>query len=119
MGGRRAGIDPRVKKMMLEAGYVIVAIDYRLAPETKLPGIIEDLEDAFKWVQEKGPTLFRVITSRIAVIGDLGRRVPHAHLRVPRETSTDGACVFLGVWRSGGGLVTAGPAHIPVTTKSR
>ena len=70
MGGRRAGIDPRVKKMMLEAGYVIVAIDYRLAPETKLPGIIEDLEDAFKWVQEKGPTLFRVKTSRIAVIGD-------------------------------------------------
>src|SRR4051812_36782752 len=27
--------------------YVLVSIDYRLAPETKMPLIIEDLEDAF------------------------------------------------------------------------
>ncbi|UCE47702.1 MAG: alpha/beta hydrolase, partial [Phycisphaerales bacterium] len=53
MGGRE-GVNGRVKKMFLDAGYAIVSIDYRLAPETKLPGIIEDVEDAFKWIREKG-----------------------------------------------------------------
>ena len=44
--GDRGGIDRRVKRLLLKSGYVIVSIDYRLAPETKLPAIIEDLRDA-------------------------------------------------------------------------
>jgi acetyl esterase/lipase len=69
INGNRAGISGRVKKMMLEAGYAIVSIDYRLAPETLLPAIIEDLEDAFAWVHEKGPKLFNIDASKIAVMG--------------------------------------------------
>jgi acetyl esterase/lipase len=68
MGGRD-GVDGRVKKMFLDAGYAIVSIDYRLAPETKLPAIIEDVEDAFKWIREKGPELFHIDSGRIAVLG--------------------------------------------------
>jgi len=68
MGGRE-GINRRVKKMFLDADYAIVSIDYRLAPETKLPAIIEDVEDAFKWIREKGPELFDIDSSRIAVLG--------------------------------------------------
>ena len=68
MGGRE-GVNGRVKKMFLDAGYVIVSIDYRLAPETKLPAIIEDVEDAFKWIREKGPDLFHIDSNRIAVLG--------------------------------------------------
>jgi len=68
MGGR-GWIDGRVKKMFLDAGYAIVSIDYRLAPETKLPTIIEDVEDAFKWIREKGPELFHIDSGRIAVLG--------------------------------------------------
>ena len=67
--GHRAWIDRRVEEMMLDAGYLIVSIDYRLAPETKLPGIIEDLEDAFNWTRQKGPKLFHADPSRIAVMG--------------------------------------------------
>lgn len=69
MVGNREWIDGRVKEMMLEAGYVVVSIDYRLAPETKLPHIIEDLECAYGWVYEQGPELFSADTSRIAVMG--------------------------------------------------
>jgi acetyl esterase/lipase len=67
--GHRNGVNGRVKKMMLAAGYVLVSIDYRLAPETKLPHIIQDLEDAFAWVRTKGPALFHADAGRIAVMG--------------------------------------------------
>ena len=67
--GHRAGINGRVKKLMLDAGYAIVSIDYRLAPESKLPAIIEDVEDAFAWVRQRGPELFNIDPRRIAVIG--------------------------------------------------
>jgi acetyl esterase/lipase/predicted TIM-barrel fold metal-dependent hydrolase len=51
------------------AGYVVVSIDYRLAPESKLPAILDDLEDAYRWVREKGPALYHADPDRIAVIG--------------------------------------------------
>jgi len=68
MGGRD-GVNGRVKKMFLDAGYAIVSIDYRLAPETKLAAIIEDVEDAFKWIRAKGPELFKIDAGKIAVLG--------------------------------------------------
>jgi len=68
MGGRE-GVDKRIKRMFLDAGYAIVSIDYRLAPETKLPAIIEDVEDAFKWIRTMGPELFNIDGSKIAVLG--------------------------------------------------
>ena len=67
--GDRGGVDRRVKQAFLKSGYTIVSIDYRLAPETKLPAIIEDVRDAYTWLHDKGPTLFGVDTRRIAVAG--------------------------------------------------
>ena len=67
--GDRGGVDRRLRGPFVKAGYAIVSIDYRLAPETKLPQIIEDLRDAYTWLHDKGPKLFNVDTSRIAVAG--------------------------------------------------
>jgi acetyl esterase/lipase len=67
--GHRGGISDRVKQMILSEGYVLVSIDYRLAPESKLPAIIEDVQDGVMWVQEQGQTLFQADTRRIAVMG--------------------------------------------------
>jgi acetyl esterase/lipase len=53
----------------IKAGYTVVSIDYRLAPETKLQAIIEDLEDAYAWVRTKGPNLFNIDPDRIAIVG--------------------------------------------------
>lgn len=50
--------------------YVVISIDYRLAPETKLPLIIEDLQDAYRWVREHGPELLNVDPQRVAVAGE-------------------------------------------------
>lgn len=69
INGHREAVSQRVKDMALDAGYVVVSIDYRLAPETQLPAIIEDLEDAFTWIRAKGPELFQADISKIAVTG--------------------------------------------------
>ena len=67
--GHRAGIDRRAKDLLLDAGYAIVSIDYRLAPETKLPDIISDVEDAFSWLQRHGRQRLNVDVGKVAVIG--------------------------------------------------
>src|SRR5262245_31675186 len=50
------------------AGYTLVSIDYRLAPDTKIPGIIEDLRDAFRWIRAQAEP-FGIDPDRLAVIG--------------------------------------------------
>jgi acetyl esterase/lipase len=67
--GNRGAINRAHLTRYLEAGFVVVAIDYRLAPETKLPGILEDLEDAYRWMRLRGPELFRIDPDRIVVVG--------------------------------------------------
>lgn len=67
--GDRRGIDGRLRAMLLKAGNAVVSIDYRLAPETKLPGILEDVKDACRWVHDKGPELFHIDPKRVAVMG--------------------------------------------------
>jgi acetyl esterase/lipase len=67
--GHRGTIRQAQLSRYLEAGFVVVSIDYRLAPETKLPGILEDLEDAYRWMLSRGPQLLRIDPNRIAVIG--------------------------------------------------
>jgi acetyl esterase/lipase len=67
--GNRDGIDHRFKNEFAASGTILVSIDYRLAPETQLPEIIADVEDAFRWVREKGPELFHADPDRIAVAG--------------------------------------------------
>src|SRR5947208_16285871 len=49
--GHRGGISDRVKHMILGEGYALVSTDYRLAPETKLPAIIDDVVAGVTWVR--------------------------------------------------------------------
>lgn len=67
--GNRGWLHPVQAEKYLKAGYTIISIDYRLAPQAKLQQIIEDLEDAYRWVRADGPKLFRIDPNRIAVVG--------------------------------------------------
>ena len=69
MYGSRKGINSEQLELYLRAGYTVVSIDYRLAPETKLPEIITDLQGAIQWITDAGPDLFSVDPQRIAVVG--------------------------------------------------
>jgi len=67
--GSRVDLQPIQRDRYVRAGYAVVSIDYRLAPETKLHAIIEDIEDACRWVREEGPGLFNADPGRVAIIG--------------------------------------------------
>ena len=69
INGHRAGISGVVRNFALTNGFLLVSFDYRLAPETKLPQIIEDVEDAFKWLRRDGSGLFGADPERVAVTG--------------------------------------------------
>src|SRR5262249_24564757 len=68
MMGSREAVGVWAEKLV-GRGYILVSIDYRLAPETKLPELIKDVEDAFAWIRERGPALFHADPQRLAVLG--------------------------------------------------
>jgi acetyl esterase/lipase len=68
MGDRR-GIDRRLLPLLVTAGYLVVSIDYRLAPETKLPAILDDVRDAILWIRAEGPRTFGARADRMVVLG--------------------------------------------------
>ncbi|MCG1026792.1 alpha/beta hydrolase [Virgibacillus halodenitrificans] len=65
--GTKSDMNKKQIKMYNEAGFNVFSIDYRLAPETKLPGIKEDIEDLLIWLYEKAP--FDFDREKIAVVG--------------------------------------------------
>jgi acetyl esterase/lipase len=67
--GDRNGVDHRLRGKLLEAGYTVISADYRLAPETKLPAILQDVEDACRWVQGRGDGRLAIDPRRLAVMG--------------------------------------------------
>ncbi len=66
--GNRGGINAEQLRRYIEAGFVVVSIDYRLAPETKLPEILEDVRDAHQWIRANAQKL-RIDADRLAVVG--------------------------------------------------
>ena len=67
--GSRKGVFPNLRGFCKAQGYCLVSAEYRLAPETKLPQIIEDLRDFIKWINEKGPGLFHADAGKVVVAG--------------------------------------------------
>lgn len=69
INGHREGVSQRVNQALLRRGYAVVSIDYRLAPETKLPEIVADVEDAFKWIRANAENEFSGDAARLPVLG--------------------------------------------------
>jgi acetyl esterase/lipase len=67
--GSRSGVPRQLLDLCRGDGFILVSIDYRLAPEVKLPAIAEDLDDALRWVREQGPKLFHADPDRLVVAG--------------------------------------------------
>jgi acetyl esterase/lipase len=68
-GSRTKSPRPTFLGALVEAGFLVVSIDHRLAPETKLPAIVEDVRDAWRWAREEGPTLLGIDPERMVMAG--------------------------------------------------
>lgn len=69
INGHREQVSGQVRDFAFTNGFVLVSLDYRLAPETKLPAILSDIEDAFRWLRSEGAKRFGIDPERIAVTG--------------------------------------------------
>jgi acetyl esterase len=67
--GSLDGVDRPCRAVAQRAGCVVVSVDYRLAPETKFPGALEDVYAALEWVASPAAEP-AVDTRRIAVGGN-------------------------------------------------
>lgn len=61
--------DGSNRSLASELDCVVVSVDYRLAPETKFPGALEDCYAALKWLHAEAATL-GVDAGRIAIGGE-------------------------------------------------
>jgi hypothetical protein len=68
-GWRKSSPRASLIEALIERGFVIVSIDHRLAPETRLPEIVEDVRDAWSRVHAFGASHLGVDPTRIAVAG--------------------------------------------------
>lgn len=68
-GNRDQGLETVLKEKLLAANYAVVSADYRLAPETKLGEIIQDVGDVIKWLKQNGAKRFLLDVNRIAAMG--------------------------------------------------
>lgn len=53
----------------LEKGYAILAINYRLAPATKLVDIVTDVKDAIQWARSNGKARLNIDQEKIFLVG--------------------------------------------------
>src|SRR5262245_28206747 len=61
--------DPTARHLTVGANCLVISVDYRLAPETKFPGPVDDCYAATVWAAQQAPRL-NGDPSRIAVGGD-------------------------------------------------
>ena len=66
--GSLESADASCRALANRSRTVVISIDYRLAPETKFPGAVEDAYAAVRWVSDNAADL-RVDPTRIAVGG--------------------------------------------------
>src|SRR5262245_30974656 len=67
--GSRAGPPDDLLELCRDGGFALVSVDYRLAPQVKLPEIIEDVKDAFRWIRGKGAEVAHLDPRKLVVAG--------------------------------------------------
>ncbi len=67
--GSRESVPANLIGLCQTEGFALVSVDYRLAPEVKLPEIATDLDDAFLWLRDQGPALLKIDPDRMVIAG--------------------------------------------------
>jgi acetyl esterase/lipase len=68
MGSRESLPAAGLVERLMRAGYALVSVDYRLAPEARLAEIVADIEDAYGWVLGRADDL-QIDPARVGIMG--------------------------------------------------
>ncbi len=69
VSGRAIDVIPALQRIAQEHDCVVMTVDYRLAPETRFPGSLEDNYTALKWMHRSAHSL-GVNPSQIGIMGE-------------------------------------------------
>jgi acetyl esterase/lipase len=67
--GNRGSVPKNIADLCQSRGYALVSLDYRLAPKVKVPDIIADIQDAFRWIRGDGAKECHLDGKRLVVTG--------------------------------------------------
>ncbi|MGP4105884.1 alpha/beta hydrolase [Virgibacillus sp. L01] len=68
--GTQNDINKEQVELFNDNGYHVLSIAYRLAPETKIPKIINDIQDSLVWVKEELPQHLDFDHNKVIVMGN-------------------------------------------------
>lgn len=68
-GWRKARFPGLPLDLLIQAGWQVLTVDYRLLPECSIADIVEDLRDLEKWTLSDGRRLANVDSKSIAIAG--------------------------------------------------
>jgi acetyl esterase/lipase len=118
-GDKRAGAGTQLIPELVSRGYLVAAINYRLAPDYKIPDQIGDVKCAVRYLREKA-ALYGIDPRRIGAVG--GSAGGHL-VALLGASDTDAKLEGLGGYGSQSSRVQAvvdlfGPADLPTMFKS-
>jgi acetyl esterase/lipase len=87
------GLMPRLQEIATDCHCVVVSVDYRLAPETRYPGALEDNYAALKWVHAHAAEL-GIDRAKIAVGGESAGGGHAASLAIHARDRNEVSIVF-------------------------
>jgi acetyl esterase/lipase len=67
--GSRSSVPANLLALCRDEKFALVSLDYRLAPQVKLPDIVEDVKDAFRWIRGPGAEAAKLDPKRVVVAG--------------------------------------------------
>jgi acetyl esterase/lipase len=67
--GNRHSVPRNLIDLCRAEGFALVSLDYRLAPAVKLPDIVADVDDAFRWLHGRGKETCHLDADRVVVTG--------------------------------------------------
>jgi len=67
--GTRKWLPLEQVELYKKVGFSVISIDYRLAPETNLELIVEDIHDALNWVRSTASEMYDFNTNKLAIVG--------------------------------------------------
>ncbi|KFN12369.1 alpha/beta hydrolase [Paenibacillus macerans] len=67
--GHREDLPPKYISLLAENGYGLLALDYLLAPESKLPAIMQAIHRSIEWFMKEGLHTLKIDPSNYYVMG--------------------------------------------------